>query len=80
VHYLAEEFTIAPMRRLIKKFGDLKISEEATEEMRRVVGEIALRIAKEATDNARKEGRKTVLERDIKVAYTKEMDKEKQVG
>ena len=80
MHYLAEEFTIAPMRRLIKKFGDLKISEEATEEMRRVVGEIALRIAKEATDNARKEGRKTVLERDIKAAYTKEMDKEKQVG
>jgi histone H3/H4 len=68
------------MRRLIKKFGDLKISEEATEEMRRVMGELGLKIAKEATDNARREGRRTILERDIRAAHNKvkeSKDKEK---
>jgi hypothetical protein len=28
VQNVAEEFTLAPMRRLIKKHGDLKVSEE----------------------------------------------------
>ncbi len=65
---MAEEFTLAPMRRLIKKRGDLRISEEAAEEMRRVVGEYASKVAEAAVDNALREDRRTVLERDIKAA------------
>jgi histone H3/H4 len=75
---LAEEFTLAPMRRLIKKQGDLRISEEAAEEMRRAVGELAARIAEAAADNARKDNRKTVLERDIRAARLREMDRERE--
>lgn len=60
------------MRRLIKKFGDLKISEDAAEEMRRAVGAYAQDLAEAAVDNARRDNRKTVLERDVRVAWKKE--------
>ena len=73
---MAEEFTLAPMRRLIKKQGDIKISEEAAEEMRRVVGEAAQRIAESAVENARRDNRKTVLERDIRAARLREKERE----
>jgi histone H3/H4 len=73
---MAEEFTLAPMRRLIKKQGDIKISEEAAEEMRRAVGEAAQRIAETAVENARKDNRKTVLERDIRAARLREKERE----
>jgi histone H3/H4 len=65
---MAEEFTIAPIRRLLKKAGDLRISPEAAEEMRRMIGEYGSELARLAVSNALIEGRKTVLERDIKVA------------
>jgi histone H3/H4 len=76
VQNVAEEFTLAPMRRLIKKHGDLKVSEEAAEEMRRAVGELAQKIAEAAADNAKRDNRKTVLERDIRAARLKEMERE----
>jgi len=75
---LAAEFTLAPMRRLIKKQGDFRISEEAAEEMRRAVGELAERIAEAAAENAMKDNRKTVLERDIRAARLREMDRERE--
>lgn len=68
VSITAEEFTLAPMRRLIKKHGDLRISEDASEELRRVIGDYGSRIAEAAIAHARKERRKTVLARDIKDA------------
>jgi histone H3/H4 len=76
VQNVAEEFTLAPMRRLIKKHGDLKVSEEAAEEMRRAVGELAQKIAEAAADNAKKDNRKTVLERDIRAARLREIERE----
>jgi histone H3/H4 len=66
---MAEEFTIAPMRRLLKKFGDLRISDEAAEAMREVIGGLGLKLAKAAVENALNEDRKTVIERDIRFAY-----------
>ena len=74
--YLSEEFTIAPIRRILKKQGEFKISEEAAEEMRRAVGEAAIRIAEAAAENTRKDNRKTILERDIRYAINKERDRE----
>jgi len=62
---VAEEFTLAPMRRLIKRYADLRVSEEASEELRRVIGEYGSRIAEEAVANAQRERRRTVLARDI---------------
>ena len=73
---MAEEFTLAPMRRLIKKQGDIKISEEAAEEMRRAVGEVAQHIAEAAVENARRDNRKTVLERDIRAARVRERERD----
>ena len=65
---VAEEFTIAPVRRLLKKAGDLRISPDAAEELRRAVGTYGLKVAQLAVETAKSEGRKTVLERDIKAA------------
>ena len=67
---MAEEFTLAPMRRLIRKYGDLKISEEAGEELRRAIGEYGSKIAQAAVANAQLENRKTVLDRDVRAART----------
>ena len=65
---MAEEFTVAPIRRLLKKAGDLRVSPEAADEMRRLIGEYGKELAELAVTNALSEGRKTILERDIKVA------------
>jgi histone H3/H4 len=73
---MAEEFTITPMRRLLKKAGDLRISDEAAEEFRRVIGEIGSQLASFAVQNAGIEGRKTIIERDIRVGLQKLMDSE----
>ena len=65
---MAEEFTLAPMRRLLKRFGELRVSVEASEELRRAVGEYGERIARAAVAHALREGRRTVLARDVKAA------------
>jgi histone H3/H4 len=62
---MAEEFTIAPIRRLLKKSGELRINEEAANALRECIGEYGLKIAQYAVQNAVEDGRKTVLERDI---------------
>jgi histone H3/H4 len=68
---MAEEFTIAPVRRLLKKAGDLRINEEAANKLRELIGEYGMKVAEYAVESARKDGRKTVLERDIKKAAEK---------
>ena len=65
---MAEEFTLAPMRRLIKRHGDLRVSEEAGEELRRVIGDYGSRVAEAAVAHAREEYRRTVLARDVRAA------------
>lgn len=62
---MAEEFTIAPIRRLLKKVGELRINEEAANALRECIGEYGLKIAILAVENAQQDDRKTVLERDI---------------
>ncbi|MGD2200617.1 MAG: NFYB/HAP3 family transcription factor subunit [Candidatus Bathyarchaeota archaeon] len=69
---MAEEFTVAPMRRLLKKHGDLRVSEGAAEELRRAIGEYGSKIAGTAVAIAQEEGRKTVLERDVVAARSGE--------
>ena len=65
---MAEEFTLAPIRRLFKKRGDLRVSEGAAEELRRALGEYGSSLAKAAIANASGDGRKTVLVRDVVAA------------
>ncbi len=71
---MAEEFTLAPMRRLLKKAGDLRIGEGAAEELRVVLGEVGERLAEAAVESALAEGRRTVLVRDIKAARVSVLD------
>ena len=68
---MAEEFTIAPIRRLLKKAGDVRINEEAANQLRSYIGEYGRIIADFAVQNAINEGRKTVLERDIRAAASR---------
>ena len=62
---MAEEFTLASIRRLLKREGDVKVSDAAANALRNALGEYGLRLAKLAVENARRESRNTVLERDI---------------
>ena len=65
---MAEEFTIAPIRRLLKKAGNLRINESAANKLRDYIGEYGELVAERAVELAMKDGRKTVLERDIREA------------
>lgn len=65
---MAEEFTIAPIRRLLKKAGNLRINEGAANKLRGYIGEYGELVAERAVELAMKDGRKTVLERDIREA------------
>jgi len=65
---MAEEFTIAPIRRLLKKAGNLRINEDATIRLRDYIGEYGKLVAEKAVELAIMDGRKTVLERDIREA------------
>ena len=65
---MAEEFTLAPIRRLFKKRGDLRVSEGAAEELRIALGEYGSGLAEAAIAIAKEDGRKTVLERDVSAA------------
>ncbi len=65
---MAEDFTLAPMRRLIRKHGDLRISEGAAEELRQAVGDYGSKVAEAAVAQAVGDGRKTVLDRDVRAA------------
>jgi histone H3/H4 len=62
---VAEELTLAPMRRLLSRKGGLRVSEGAAEELRRAMGEYGAMLAEAAVEHAKGEGRKTVLDRDI---------------
>ena len=65
---MAEEFTIAPIRRLLKKAGNLRINEDAAITLRDYIGEYGQLVAERAIELAKKDERKTVLERDIREA------------
>jgi histone H3/H4 len=62
---MAEEFTIAPMRRLLKKAGGLRINETAANALRMCIGDYGKKVAEYAVKNVIREERKTILERDI---------------
>ena len=63
-----QELGLAAVYRLIKKGGAERVSDEAAEELRIILEEIAVKIAQQAVELATHAGRKTVRAADIRLA------------
>ena len=69
------EFPVAPCHRLLIKFCGLKISEDATKQLRAILESVGKNIAIEAGKIAKTERRATVSARDVAVAASKMLPK-----
>ncbi|MGN6708792.1 MAG: histone family protein [Candidatus Nitrosocosmicus sp.] len=65
---LESEISLASTYRIIKKFGAERVSDEAANELRKILESIGENIAKQAVDLAFHAGRKTVKSEDIILA------------
>jgi len=66
-----KDLQIAPMHRIIKKAGADRVSDEAADELRIILEDVGLNIARDALDFTRHAHRKTVKAEDIKIAAKK---------
>jgi histone H3/H4 len=64
----SSEFGLATMYRLIKKSGAERVSDEAADELRKILEDIANRIALQAVDLSVHAGRKTIKSEDVRLA------------
>ena len=64
----SSELGLSSMYRILKKAGAARVSNESAEELRRVIEEIALEIAKNSVEMSKHAGRKTVKAEDVKLA------------
>lgn len=63
------DIPLAPLERIMRRVGgDIRVSEEATKEMRDILEEYAAQIADKAAKFARHAGRKTISGEDVKLA------------
>jgi len=67
-HLSETEFGLAAIYRIIKKSGAERVSDEAAEELRRVVQDLANQIARHAIELSVHAGRHTVKASDIRLA------------
>jgi len=64
----ASEFGLSVMYRISKKSGAERVSDESADELRRILEEIGIAIAKSAVDMSVHAGRKTVKAEDVRLA------------
>ena len=64
----SSELGLSAMYRILKKSGAERVSDEAADELRRIIEEVAIAIAKSAVDMSVHAGRKTVKAEDVKLA------------
>lgn len=63
----SSELGLSAMYRILKKVGAERVSDESAEELRRIIEEIAMVIAKNAVEMSSHAGRKTVKAEDVKL-------------
>lgn len=61
-------FTVEPLRRVIKKAGGKRISDDAAKALADILEEKVIILLKESEKIARHSGRSTILRRDVKLA------------
>ena len=64
----SSELGLSAMYRILKKAGAERVSDESADELRRIIEEIAINIAKSAVDMTSHANRKTVKREDVKLA------------
>jgi len=64
----AGELSTAAVHRLIERAGAERVGDDAVEELRNVLEELAVRIGKEAIELAAHAGRKTVKAEDVRLS------------
>ena len=64
----SSELGLSAMYRILKKSGAERVSDESADELRRIIEDIAIDIAKDAVDMTKHAGRKTVKSEDVKLA------------
>lgn len=62
------ELPLAPVERLLRKAGALRVSEDAKVELAKAIEDYAMKVGKVAANLAKNAGRKTVKVEDIKEA------------
>ena len=62
------ELGLAGMQRIIRKSGAERVSDEAADELRKILEDIADRIARQAVDLSVHAGRKTIKSEDVRLA------------
>ena len=64
----SSELGLSAMYRILKKSGAERVSDESANELRRIIEEIAMAVAKSAVEMSGHAGRKTVKADDVKLA------------
>lgn len=65
---MGSDIGLAAIYRILKKSGAERISEESTDELRRILEDVALAISKSSVELAHHAGRRTVRADDVQLA------------
>ena len=65
------ELPLAPIDRLVRRAGADRVSAEATTALRNILEDLAVSVGKAAVELARHAKRTTVVEEDIRLAFTR---------
>jgi histone H3/H4 len=70
---VSSKLSISSMRRLCRKSGAKRVSDAAAERLAEILEQLGMKLAREAFESAKLEGRKTVRLEDVDAAVRKVM-------